>query len=120
MFSLGSEHRYHLYSEPTDMRKSFDGLSGIIRNQLDRDPSSGDVFLFINKSRDKVKLLHWDGCSFVLYYKRLESGTFEVPKYDSSVQSIRLSYSKLVLLIEGLSIKNIVRRVSSKPTLACG
>ena len=61
MFSLSSVNKFHLYSESTDMRKSFDGLSGIIRNLLDTDPCNGDVFIFINKRHDKIKLLHWQG-----------------------------------------------------------
>jgi transposase len=84
MFALSSENRFHLYSQPTDMRKSFDGLSGVVQNILGRNPCNGDVFIFINKRRDKIKLLHWQGAGFILYYKRLEKGTFELPRYDSS------------------------------------
>ena len=72
MFTLSETHRFLLYNQPTDMRKSFDGLSGLVKNQLAADPRSGDVFLFINKNRDKIKLLHWSGSSYTLYYKRLE------------------------------------------------
>lgn len=115
MFTLSSNHRYQLYSKPTDMRKSFDGLSGLIHNNLGRDLQSGEVFIFINKSRDKIKLLHWQGISFVLYYKRLEEGTFELPDYDEEVGSIRLNYSQIVLLIDGMTIKNIHRRKRYNP-----
>lgn len=110
MFTLSSSQRYHLYSQPTDMRKSFDGLSGIIRNELDGNPCSGDVFIFINRSRNKIKLLHWQGIGFTLYYKRLEEGTFELLDYDPQVGSITLSYAQIVMLVDGLSIKNIQKR----------
>ena len=110
MFALSSENRFHLYSRPTDMRKSFDGLSGLVQNKLGRNPAGGDVFIFINKRRDKIKLLHWQGNSFILYYKRLEKGTFELPKYDRAVGSIVLDYTKMVMIIDGLSIKNIQKR----------
>ena len=110
MFTLSSSQRYHLYSQPTDMRKSFDGLSGIIRNKLDGNPCSGDVFIFINRSRNKIKLLHWQGIGFTLYYKRLEEGTFELLNYDPQVGSITLSYAQIVMLVDGLSIKNIQQR----------
>ena len=110
MFTLSSDQRYHLYSQPTDMRKSFDGLSGIIRNKLDGNPCSGDVFIFINRSRNKIKLLHWQGIGFTLYYKRLEEGTFELLNYDPQVGSITLSYAQIVMLVDGLSIKNIQQR----------
>lgn len=110
MFSLCSEHRFLLYSEPTDMRKSFDGLSGLIQNKLLSDPRSGDVFIFINKSRDKIKLLYWEGIGYTLYYKRLEKGRFELPRYDNKAGSVRLNYSQMVMIIDGLSIKNISKR----------
>jgi transposase len=89
------------------MRKSFDSLSGLIRDELLWDPCCGDVFVFINKCGDKVKLLHWSGSGYTLYYKRLERGTFQLPSYDKQVGSIRLNYARLVLLIDGLSVKNI-------------
>lgn len=110
MFTLSSSNIFHLYSQPTDMRKSFDSLSGLVRNTLDKDPCNGSVYIFINRTRDKIKLLHWQGISFTLYYKRLEQGTFELPEYDPEVGSITLSYAQLVMLVDGLSIKNIHKR----------
>lgn len=110
MFNLSSSNRFHLYSEPTDMRKSFNGLSGIVENELGRSPLCGDVFLFINKRRDKIKLLHWDAGGYTLYYKRLEIGTFELPDYDVSASSITIDYAQMVMIVDGLSIKNIERR----------
>ena len=107
MFTLSSSNKFHLYSQPTDMRKSFDGLSGLVQNNLESNPCSGDVFIFINRGRDKIKLLHWQGISFTLYYKRLEKGTFELPQYDASVGSITLSYAQMVMIVDGLTIKNI-------------
>lgn len=112
MFTLSSTSNFHLYSKPTDMRKSFDGLSGIIQNTLERSPLNGDVFIFINRRRDKIKLLHWQGVSFTLYYKRLEEGTFEVPTYDSEAGSLMLTYTQMVMLVDGLTIKNIKKRKS--------
>jgi len=110
MFALSSSNRFHLYSQPADMRKSFDGLSGLVQNNLESNPCSGDVFIFINKRRDKIKLLHWQGISFTLYYKRLEKGTFELPEYDSCIGSIAVNYTQLVMIIDGLTIKNIHKR----------
>lgn len=110
MFTLSPTNSFHLYSQPTDMRKSFDGLSGLIQNNLESNPCNGDVFIFINKRRDKIKLLHWQGISFTLYYKRLEEGTFEVPIYDPEVGSVVLNYTQIVMLVDGLTIKNIKKR----------
>ncbi len=117
MFALSSENKFHLYIQATDMRKSFDGLSGLVQNNLENNPCNGDVFIFINRSRDKIKLLHWQGISFTLYYKRLEKGTFELPEYDSSVGSITLSYAQIVMIVDGLSIKNIQRRKHYQPNM---
>jgi transposase len=112
MFTLGSTLEFQLYSQPTDMRKSFDSLCGIVQNQLGKSPTNGNVYVFINKGRDKIKLLHWSGSSFTLYYKRLESGTFEHPQYDVQTGSYHLSYPQMVMLVDGISIKNIEKRKS--------
>ena len=116
MFTLSSSHRFHLYCQPTDMRKSFDGLSGLVNNVLERNPFHGDVFIFINRTRNKIKLLHWQGVSFTLYYKRLEKGTFELPQYDESVKSISLSYTQMVMILDGLTVSNIHKRKQYQPT----
>ena len=117
MFTLSSSHRFHLYSQPTDMRKSFDGLSGLVNNVLERNLFHGDVFIFINKRRDKIKLLHWQGIGFTLYYKRLEKGTFELPQYDETVKSIALSYTQMVMIVDGLTISNIQKRKQYQPLI---
>jgi len=116
MFTLSTSNRFHLYSQPTDMRKSFDGLSAVVQNILGSNPLNGDVFIFINRRRDKIKLLHWQGISFTLYYKRLEEGTFEVPTYDPEAGSITLSYTQMVMLVDGLTIKNIEKRRRYTPS----
>jgi transposase len=92
------------------MRKGFDGLSGLVQNTLGCNPCNGDVFIFINRRRDKIKLLHWQGAGFTLYYKRLEQGTFELPNYGAGIGGIVLSYAQTVMLVDGLTIKNIHKR----------
>jgi len=115
MFTISSSNRFYLYVHSTDMRKSFDGLSALVEEAGISAPLSGDVFVFVNRRRDKIKLLHWQGISFTLYYKRLEEGTFEVPSYDSQVSSIELSYTQMVMLLDGLTIKNIKKRKRYNP-----
>ena len=110
MFALTTSQRFELYMRPTDMRKGFNGLSGLVANDLERSPDNGTVYIFINRARNKVKLLHWQSGGFVLYYKRLESGTFELPEYDPEVGSLRLGYAQLILLIDGIAITNIARK----------
>ena len=79
MIGVGPNHRYFFYRPPTDMRKSFDGLCGLIKSGLKKDPLSGDVFVFVNRRRTLMKLILWDRNGFLLCYKRLEEGTFELP-----------------------------------------
>lgn len=109
MFSLSSSHSYLLYSQPCDMRKSFDALSGLVRNELQRDPTCGEVYVFVNRSRNCIKLLHWESGGFVLYYKRLEKGTFTSPKLQS--ESGVLKWPELVLMIEGIQVKSSIQKV---------
>lgn len=113
MLSFSSHQRYFLYRGPTDMRKGFAGLSGLVRQHIDHDLLSGDVFIFINRRRDRIKLLMWDSTGFALYYKQLERGTFEpafkLPQDRSGLAS-ELRWSDLVMLLEGIEIKSIKRR----------
>ena len=110
MFALSTSHRFELYYGPADMRKGFDGLCGLVINELQGSPDNGCVYIFINRARDKVKLLHWQPGGFVLYYKRLESGAFKLPQYDAEIGSLTLSYTQLILLIDGIAITHITRR----------
>ena len=110
MFGLSVHNKFFLYSNPCDMRKSFNGLCGLVQNDLETSPSNGTVYIFINKLRNKIKLLHWRSGGFLLYYKHLESGTFDLPMYDDSVQGISLSYTQLVLLIDGIAITHLDRK----------
>ena len=75
MFSLNDSMRYMLYNRPTDMRKSYHSLSGIVANILDCDPCNGDVYIFINKNRNRIKILHWEPGGMDIYSKLLEAGT---------------------------------------------
>lgn len=81
------------------MRKSFDGLCGLVVSELNRNATSGDVFVFLNRQRTHIKLLHWENGGFVLYYKRLEQGSFPLPKRQE------LSWADLVLMIEGIQVQ---------------
>ena len=106
MFSLGSSHRFYLYDGHCDMRKSFDGLCGLVISRMGRQPSSGEVFVFLNRSRTHIKLLHWERGGFVLYYKRLEQGTFSV----HSGKKAELTWTDLVLMIEGIQVVSSIQK----------
>ncbi|TXK20934.1 IS66 family insertion sequence element accessory protein TnpB [Pontibacter qinzhouensis] len=113
MLSLSSSHSYYLYAAAVDMRKSFDGLCGLIRNQTDKNPASGEVFVFLNRSRTLLKLLHWEHGGFVLYYKRLEQGTFTPPLLPGAGNRIR--WPELVLMIEGIQVERSIQKLRYGP-----
>lgn len=108
MLSLPSAVSIFLYTEPTDMRKGFDGLSGIVRSVFAADPLDGSLFLFVNRRRDRLKILHWDGTGYWLYYKLLEAGTFEV--LASEDPYLRIDSTQLAMLLGGVSLVRVNRR----------
>jgi transposase len=108
MLQIPAKVSIFLHTEPTDMRKGFDGLSGIVRSQFGADPLDGSLFLFINRRRDRLKILHWDGTGYWLYYKLLEAGTFEVIESDETC--LRIDAAQLTMLLAGVSLANITRR----------
>lgn len=108
MLSIPSSVTIFLYTEPTDMRKSFDGLSGIVRSAFGADPTDGSLFLFVNRRRDRLKILHFDGTGYWLYYKLLEAGTFEV--IASKGKCKQIDTTQLAMLLGGVSLVNVKRR----------
>lgn len=88
------------YAVPVDFRKQVDGLMHLIASELDKEPASGELFVFRNKGEDKLKLLYWDGHGFWLLYKRIESGKFIYPKGRDNV--MQLHYDELQWLLSGL------------------
>lgn len=117
MFSLSQSDTYYLYRGHTDMRKSFDGLCGLVQQELHRNPMSGEVFIFISRRRNTLKLLHWEQGGFVMYYKRLEQGTFEIPFFDAATSNYPIRWTDLMMMVEGISMKHIKlrKRYSDKP-----
>lgn len=90
------------------MRRGFDGLSGMIRREMtERDPMSGDTFVFLNVRHTQMKILVWESGGFLIYHKRLESGTFERPLVDASGS---LRWDELILMVEGVVLKGLQRR----------
>lgn len=108
MFNLNAHQRYYVYSEPTDMRKGFNGLSGIVRNKMGKNPLSGGVYIFVNRRKDRMKLLVWETGGFVLYYKLLEKGTFQLPNLQGDTATI--SWHQLVLILEGVKLETVKKR----------
>ena len=96
---------YYVYTDSTDMRSGIDSLSGLVLNQLQKNPLSGDLFIFVNKRKTQVKLLHWQEDGFALFYKRLEKGTYELPKLNSN--SVRINAEQLLFMLQGVALKTL-------------
>jgi transposase len=107
MLSLLLPFEVLLFSEPADLRKSYDGLAALVREHLDRDVLDGGLFVFLNKRRNRIKLLFWDRDGFLILQKRLEVGVFSRPRRMASEgdgRSIPLSAAELALLLEGIEV----------------
>ena len=92
------------------MRKGVDGLSGLVRDGLKRDPLSGDILIFFNGRRNQVKLLLWERDGFSIYYKRLERGTYELPAFDGQTTSAELRSDEIMLILQGICLGSVRRR----------
>lgn len=108
MFSLNAHQNYYIYSKATDMRKGFNGLSGLVRNEMAQNPMSGAVYIFLNRRRDRMKILVWESGGFVMYYKLLEKGTFQRPQLNGN--SATISWHQLVLIMEGVELSSVKKR----------
>lgn len=108
MIGLTASTRIYLYRGICDMRKSFDGLCGIVRSDLGADPLSGSLFVFVNSSRSMVKLLYWDRDGLALWYKRLARGCFTQPARWP--EDGRIERRDLTMLLEGITPKKVEKR----------
>lgn len=111
---IGSTRQIAVYAfgAPADLRKGFDGLSALVSQALGRDPLSGDLFVFVNRSRHRAKVLLWDGTGLCIYAKRLERGRFACLWREGEGASLRLTVSELALFLEG---STLVGRVALSP-----
>jgi hypothetical protein len=125
MLSLTPAVRIFVYTGPTDMRRSFDGLAGMTEELIGKDPTSGHLFLFRNRRRDRVKILYWDRDGLCIWYKRLEEGTFQLPgdlgrssstgatsrqRDDDAPASIEIRADELAMLLGGIDLSSVRRR----------
>lgn len=110
MLSVVAGTRIFLAAGPTDMRKGFDGLQGLVTSVLKQDPLSGHLFLFVNRRRDKLKVLYWDGDGLAIWYRRLEQGTYQVPVVAKDQASIEMRSDELTMLLRGIDFTRVRRR----------
>ena len=110
MLSITANMRIYFATAPTDMRKGFNGLQGAVTGTLKNDPLSGHLFLFVNRRRDKLKILYWDGDGLAIWYMRLEQGTFQVPRVKPDQASAELRSDELTMLLRGIDLSTVKRR----------
>ena len=107
MFGLEDSRRYYVCQYYVRMNMGINGLSKIVSNELKQPLLGGDVFIFFGKSRQMVKLLCWDGDGFLLYQKRLEKGTFELPRFKPGQKAVEMPYRTLSAIMRGVSLKSV-------------
>lgn len=113
MLSLPPSVRMYVARGVTDMRKSFDTLAALVIDVIEEDPQSGHLFLFLNRRRDRIKILWWDRSGYCLLAKRLEHGQFRVfDRADGTAGSFEMSSSELALILEGIDLRGARRRPS--------
>jgi|HubBroStandDraft_2_1064218.scaffolds.fasta_scaffold803860_1 transposase len=109
MLSLPPTVRIWLSAQPADLRKSFDSLAALVREGLQGDPLSGDIFVFRNKAADRIKLLVWEEDGYAIWYKRLEAGTFRFPRTQDAQPRVEIRAADLVMLLEGIDLSTVKR-----------
>ncbi len=109
MIMLPSAVRVFLCTRPTDLRKSFDGLTGLVQECFGQDPLTGHLFLFLNRRRDRIKILYFDRDGLAIWYKRLEAGSYQLPQTDAQ-DSIELQPAQLAMLLSGIDLRTARQR----------
>jgi transposase len=110
MISLPHAVRVFLHTPATDLRKGFDALSGLVTTAFSQDPTSGHLFLFVNRRRDRLKILYWDRDGLAIWYKRLETGSFQLPEISRNAVSIEMSPTQLTLILSGIDLRSARQR----------
>ena len=110
MLAVTSTARIYLYVQNVDMRRSFDGLYAIVQSEFTRDIRLGDYFMFLNKRRDRIKIIWWDRDGLAIFMKRLEAGTFQRLDHASDGKSLLIDQAQLTMLLSGIDASNIKRR----------
>ena len=110
MISLPHPVRVFLHTSATDLRKGFDALTGLVTTAFRQDPTSGHLFLFVNRRRDRLKILYWDRDGLAIWYKRLEKGSFQLPAVAPDAVSIEMSPTQLTLILSGIDLGSARQR----------
>ena len=113
MIALPPQIRVFLYRLPTDMRKSFNGLVALTESALKQDPLSGSFFVFVNRRRDRIKILYWGQTGFCIWYQQLQKGTYQLPAADllAELETIEVTRSQLSLILDGIDLSSARQRM---------
>jgi transposase len=106
MISFPHAVRVFLHTPATDLRKGFDALSGLVTTAFGQDPTSGHLFLFVNRRRDRIKILYWDRDGLAIWYKRLEIGSFQLPTAPRDAVSVEMTPTQLTLILSGIDLSS--------------
>ena len=110
MLAVNATTRVYLYMRNVDMRRSYDGLMDIVQTEFARDIRLGDYFMFVNKRRDRIKIMWWDRDGLAIFMKRLEAGTVQKPIITSDAKSLIIDQAQLAMLLTGIDVSNNKRR----------
>jgi len=110
MLSIPANVSVFLCTQATDMRKGFDGLHTLVLQVFERDPLDGHLFLFVNRRRDRLKMLWWDRDGMALFYKRLEAGTYQLPVPSEDCAGLEIDGTELAMMLNGIDIQSAKRR----------
>lgn len=118
MIALPPQIRVFLYRSPTDMRKSFHGLVALTESALKQDPLSGSLFVFVNRRRDRIKILYWGQTGFCIWYQQLQKGTYQLPDEESlqEQETIEVTRSQLSLILDGIDLSSARQRMRFQPS----
>lgn len=115
--TLHQAPRLYLYIKSVDMRRSFDGLHAIVQSEFKLNILTGDMFLFLNKRRDRIKILWWDGDGMAIFMKRLEAGTYQLPSVTADQASLVIDRTQVELLLSGIELNSVKRRKRYQPII---
>jgi transposase len=110
MLSFSPAIKIYLHRKPIDMRKSYDGLFGVVKNELSMDVRNGGLFMFINLRRNRVKMMYWDNDGIAIWQKRLERGSLQHPQPTDNATHLVIDASELNLLLSGIELSSVKRR----------
>ena len=111
MLHLHSSTTYYWYNDITDMRKGFDALCGVVQQHMQSNFLQGGVYIFVNRKRNQIKLLTWEGDGLAIYYKRLEKGVYELPAIVAENARASIDALQLQLILQGIVLKSVQRKI---------